>query len=43
VKTLADSGIEKAIHEDPAIRSALNTYQGRIMNEALAGAMGAKT
>jgi alanine dehydrogenase len=40
VKLLANKGIEKAIREDPAIRSALNTYQGKIMNPALAEAMG---
>jgi alanine dehydrogenase len=40
VKLLANKGIEKAIQEDPAIRSALNTYQGRIMNAALAGSIG---
>jgi alanine dehydrogenase len=40
VKLLANKGIEKAIQEDPAIRSALNTYQGKIMNTALAEAMG---
>lgn len=40
VKLLANKGIEKAIQEDPAIRSALNTYQGKIMNAALAEAIG---
>ena len=40
VKLLANKGIDKAIEEDPAIRSALNTYQGKIMNTALAKAMG---
>ena len=39
VKLLANKGIEKAIQEDPAIRSSLNTYQGKIMNAALAEAM----
>ncbi len=39
VKLLANKGIEKAIQEDAAIRSALNTYQGKIMNTALAEAM----
>lgn len=44
VKLLANRGIEKAIQEDAAIRSALNTYQGKIMNNALAEAMsGSKT
>ncbi len=36
IKTIADQGIEKAVHEDPVIRSALNTFNGRIMNKALA-------
>ena len=40
VKLLANKGIDKAIEEDPAIRSALNTYEGKIMNTALAEAMG---
>jgi len=40
VKLLANKGIEKAIQEDPAIRSALNTYQGKIMNAALSEALG---
>lgn len=40
VKLLANKGIEKAIQEDPAIRSALNTYRGKIMNTALVKAMG---
>lgn len=40
VRLLASKGIDKAIQEDPAIRSALNTYQGKIMNTALAEAMG---
>jgi alanine dehydrogenase len=40
VKLLASKGIDKAIEEDQAIRSALNTYQGKIMNAALAEAMG---
>ncbi len=35
IKTLADKGIERAIAEDPGIRSSLNTYRGEIMNEAL--------
>jgi alanine dehydrogenase len=40
VKLLVNKGIEKAIQVYPAIRSALNTYQGKIMNAALAEAMG---
>ncbi len=39
VKLLAGMGIEKAIRDDPAVRSALNTHQGKIMNSALAEAM----
>jgi alanine dehydrogenase len=39
VKLLANKGIDTAIQEDPAIRSALNTYQGKIMNTALDEAM----
>jgi alanine dehydrogenase len=39
VKVLANKGIEKAIAEDQAIRSALNTYRGRIMNTALEEAL----
>ena len=39
VKLLANKGIVKAIQEDAAIRSALNTFQGKIMNSALAEAM----
>lgn len=40
IRLLANRGIEKAIVEDSAIRSALNTYQGKIRNEALAKTMG---
>ncbi len=40
VKLLANRGIEKAIAESPEIRSALNTYRGKIVNRALAGSMG---
>jgi alanine dehydrogenase len=35
VKLLADMGIEKGIMEDPQLKSALNTYQGRITYEAV--------
>jgi alanine dehydrogenase len=34
VKLIADQGIERSL-QDPVIRSALNTYQGKIMNKAL--------
>ena len=40
IKILANKGIENAIAGDPAIRSALNTYQGKIMNKALAETRG---
>jgi alanine dehydrogenase len=40
VKLLANTGIEMAIAQSAEIRSALNTYQGKIMNTALAESMG---
>jgi alanine dehydrogenase len=40
VRTIASLGVEKAIHDDPVIRTSLNTYKGMIMNEALAEAIG---
>jgi alanine dehydrogenase len=40
VKTIAQLGIEKAVQEDAVIRSALNTYHGKIVNKALAESMG---
>ncbi|MEW6108407.1 MAG: alanine dehydrogenase [Nitrospirota bacterium] len=40
IKTIASAGIEKALKEDPAIRSALNTCKGRITNKALADSIG---
>lgn len=39
LKLVANRGIEKAIAESAEIRSALNTYQGRIINTALAKSM----
>ncbi|MGC1456296.1 MAG: alanine dehydrogenase [Nitrospirota bacterium] len=36
IKLLANMGIEKAIAHSSEIRSALNTYQGKVMNTALA-------
>ena len=36
IKTLANRGIEKSINEDPAIKTALNTFRGKIINKALA-------
>lgn len=35
VKILADMGIERAIEENAALKSALNTYQGNIMYQAI--------
>jgi len=43
VRTIAERGIEKAVQEDPVIRSALNTYQGKIVNKALAESLGVST
>jgi len=40
IKLLANMGIEKAIKEDSAIKTALNTYEGKITNKALAETMG---
>ena len=40
VRTIAERGIEKAVQEDPVIRSALNTYCGKIVNKALAESLG---
>lgn len=40
VRTIASLGVQKAINDDPGIRTALNTYKGMIMNETLAKAMG---
>jgi alanine dehydrogenase len=39
IKTIAGRGIEKTVTEDPVIRTALNTHQGRIENKALAESM----
>ncbi len=40
VKVIAAEGIRKAVQTDPAIRSALNTYHGKIVNKALAESLG---
>ncbi|HSQ77308.1 MAG TPA: alanine dehydrogenase [Nitrospirota bacterium] len=40
VKTIAEEGITKAVQADLIIKSALNTYQGRIVNKALAESLG---
>jgi len=43
VRTIAEEGITKAVQEDPIIKSALNTYDGRIVNKALAKSLGFET
>ncbi len=43
VKTIAEEGITKAVQEDPIIKSALNTFQGKIVNKALAKSLGFAT
>lgn len=40
IKILAENGIENSIRENTSLRSALNTYQGRIMHEALTESLG---
>jgi alanine dehydrogenase len=40
IKLIAGKGVRKAVQEDPAMRSALNTYHGKIVNKALADAVG---
>ncbi len=40
VRVIADSGIKKAVQDDPVIKSALNTYHGKIVNKALAESLG---
>jgi alanine dehydrogenase len=42
VKLLANKGIESAVQQDP-ILSALNTYQGKIVNKMLAESLGFTT
>jgi len=36
IKKIAEIGIEDAIDEEPAIKSSLNTYKGKVKNKALA-------
>jgi alanine dehydrogenase len=43
VKIIAEKGIKKAVQEDLIIRSALNTYHGKIVNKALAESLGFTT
>lgn len=40
IKIIVNRGIERAIREDAAIRSALNTYKGEVVHQALAGSLG---
>ncbi len=40
VRIIAEEGIEKAVQNDPVIKTALNTYRGRIVNKALAESLG---
>ncbi len=40
IRTIANKGIEGAIKEDAAIRSALNTYDGKVVHRALADSLG---
>ena len=40
VRTIAEEGIANAVRTDPIIKTALNTYQGKIVNRALAESMG---
>lgn len=40
IKAVADMGIEDAISEDPSLRSALNTYRGKIVHRTVAEAYG---
>ncbi|MDA8241122.1 MAG: alanine dehydrogenase [Nitrospiraceae bacterium] len=38
IKTIANLGVEKAVSEDPSLRSALNTYRGMIVHKSVAEA-----
>lgn len=40
VKILAGRGVERAVSEDAAIKSSLNTYKGHVVHEALAESLG---
>ncbi|MBI5640980.1 MAG: alanine dehydrogenase [Nitrospirae bacterium] len=42
VKSIAGTGIERIIREDPSIKSALNIYMGMIIHKALADSVGAE-
>ncbi len=37
---LANKGLERAVKDDPALALGLNTYKGKLTNEAVAGAQG---
>jgi alanine dehydrogenase len=39
IEMIAGHGIEKSATSDGPLRSALNTYKGEIMHEAVAGAL----
>lgn len=39
IKTIAGKGIETAVKESAAIKSALNTYRGKVTNKAIASAL----
>jgi len=43
VRVIAAQGVENAMQQDPIIRSALNTYQGTIVNKILAESLGFTT
>ncbi len=43
VKIIAEEGIRKAVQTDPIVRSALNTYHGKIVNKMLAESLGFTT
>jgi len=43
IKIIATEGIRKAVQTDPIIRSALNTYHGKIVNKALVESLGFTT
>ncbi len=40
IRSLANNGIEKAINEDTALKSALNIYKGKIVHKALSETAG---
>lgn len=40
IKTIADRGLHEALRENAVLKTALNTYEGKIVNKALAESMG---